>query len=118
MMPLTWASRMSMPAATPAYLVPTTPFARAYNQVLWWCAWVQYYRGPLVLGTAGVIIALLVGKHLWRRYRGQSPQTFGSSRWATRRDLKRSGLLAPEGVVVGRGRRRVLRHNGPQHVLV
>lgn len=38
--------------------------------------------------------------------------------WATRRDLRRMGLFARRGVVLGRVGRRVLRDDAPTHVLV
>lgn len=40
-----------------------------------------------------------------------------SARWATRRDLRRAGLFARSGVVLGRYKGRMVRHNGPEHVL-
>ncbi|NQY82208.1 MAG: type IV secretory system conjugative DNA transfer family protein [Alphaproteobacteria bacterium] len=42
----------------------------------------------------------------------------GSARFATMKDIKRSGLLSKTGVVVGAFNGRCLRHNGPEHVLV
>ena len=47
----------------------------------------------------------------------------GSAQWATKKDIRKSGLLRPDGVVVGGvkrwfGKTDVLRHNGPEHVMV
>src|SRR3546814_5761117 len=43
--------------------------------------------------------------------------TYGSARWAKRREIKRAGLLADNGVVLGRFEHNYLRHDGPEHVL-
>src|SRR5262249_13323921 len=41
-----------------------------------------------------------------------------SARWATMHDLKTVGLFAPQGIVLGTSHGRILRHHGPEHVLV
>ena len=52
-----------------------------------------------------------------------SADIHGSARWATKKDVKQSGLLDDKGVVVGgwnpskHGETQILRHNGPEHVL-
>ncbi|MBV8224951.1 MAG: type IV secretory system conjugative DNA transfer family protein [Verrucomicrobia bacterium] len=51
-----------------------------------------------------------------------NPFLHGSARWADKRDIRRAGLLAQEGVYVGAWRDkggviRYLRHDGPEHVL-
>lgn len=43
--------------------------------------------------------------------------TYGSARWASREELQQSGLLDPDGVILGQYGRDYLRHNGPEHVL-
>ncbi|PLW77190.1 type IV secretory system conjugative DNA transfer family protein [Cohaesibacter celericrescens] len=49
-----------------------------------------------------------------------SDDLHGSAQWATRKDVKRSGLLSDKGVVVGgwknHGNTTSLRHDGPEHV--
>lgn len=51
----------------------------------------------------------------------KSKELHGTARWASHRDVKSSGLLADAGVVVGgwpvRNQVRMLRHDGPEHVL-
>jgi type IV secretion system protein VirD4 len=44
--------------------------------------------------------------------------TYGSARFATAKEVKRAGMLRPEGVVLGTLGRDYLRHAGEQHVLV
>jgi len=43
--------------------------------------------------------------------------TFGSSKWATDKDLKTAGLFEPEGVFIGRTEDNYIRHDGPEHVM-
>jgi type IV secretion system protein VirD4 len=43
--------------------------------------------------------------------------TYGSACWAETREIKRAGLLHPDGVLLGRWRGAYLRHHGPEHVL-
>jgi type IV secretion system protein VirD4 len=44
--------------------------------------------------------------------------TYGSARWATPKEVKRAGMIQPEGIVLGICGRHYLRHTGEQHVLV
>jgi type IV secretion system protein VirD4 len=73
--------------------------------------------GALVaVGTLGAITLARLPKRLPNAW------SHGSARWATRRDLKRAGLLGNEGVYVGAwkdgGAVRYLRHNGPENILL
>src|SRR3546814_6314241 len=43
--------------------------------------------------------------------------TYGSSRWASRKEAERAGLFEPRGVFPGRLKRDYLRHDGPEHVM-
>jgi type IV secretion system protein VirD4 len=92
-----------------------------------WVRWAprlpNLYLAPLrsaVLVAVAIPMLLPVGVRLWNR----RPDGHGSARWATRRDLIRSGLLGAVrrgGVYVGawrrQGRAHYLRHDGPEHVL-
>ena len=46
------------------------------------------------------------------------PNTYGSARFATYKEVKRAGMLGPEGIVLGMLGREYLRHAGEPHVLV
>ena len=48
-------------------------------------------------------------------FRRQLAQT---TRWSTTRQLRQAGLFATDGLILGRRGRRLLRHNGPEHLLV
>lgn len=77
--------------------------------------------GALLLSVLGVVS--IAGRPGTRTIFGKHRQStlHGSARWATYRDINAAGLMGHKGVVVGGwksgGRVRVLRHNGPEHVL-
>ena len=62
-------------------------------------------------------IAVAIGMSVWRARETRTIETYGSARWATPREVRRAGLLGPDGVVLGRHGRAYLRHDGPEHVL-
>ena len=41
-----------------------------------------------------------------------------TTRWSTTRQLRKAGLFAEGGLILGRRGRRLLRHDGPEHLLV
>jgi type IV secretion system protein VirD4 len=90
----------------------------------WWWNWFEAYA-PEVFDEGGVIaasggfaaIAVAIGMSVWRAREAKNVTTYGSARWATRREVKAAGLLGPDGVLLGRLGRDYLRHDGPEHVL-
>ena len=80
---------------------------------------------PKIFDTAGLIavsggfaaIVVAIAMSVWRGRERSNATTYGSARWAKRREFKRAGLLADNGVVLGRFERNYLRHDGPEHVL-
>jgi len=89
----------------------------------WWYAYDAYaprifLEGAGIAASGGFIsIAVAVGMSVWRARETKTIETYGSARWATTREVRRAGLLGPDGVVLGRHGRAYLRHNGPEHVL-
>ncbi len=89
----------------------------------WWLAYDAY--APEVFATAGAIaaggamagVAVAVAMSLRRAREAAVATTYGSARWGDVRDARRAGLLGADGVVLGRLGRRLLRHDGPEHVL-
>ena len=54
---------------------------------------------------------------VWRAREAKAVATYGSARWASVAEIKRAGLLEPDGIVIGRHEWSYLRHDGPEHVL-
>jgi type IV secretion system protein VirD4 len=90
---------------------------------LWWYWYDAYaprvfYEGALIAGSGGfAAIGIAIGMSVWRAREARDVTTYGSARWANQDEIRRAGLLAPDGVVLGRFERRYLRHDGPEHVL-
>jgi type IV secretion system protein VirD4 len=89
----------------------------------WWYAYDAYaprifLEGGFIAASGGFIsIAVAIGLSVWRGRETQNVATYGSARWATRREVRAAGLSGPDGVVLGRFGRDYLRHDGPEHVL-
>lgn len=99
------------------------PLYRPWQLFEWWY-WYEAYA-PHVFNTAGMLAgasgfmgcaAAIIGS-LWRARQTRMVTTYGSSRWATRREVKGAGLFRPAGVFLGRLGGRYLRHDGPEHVM-
>jgi type IV secretion system protein VirD4 len=71
-----------------------------------------------VLGGLGVVAGLGISTGLVRRWRHGDPTTHGSARWATRREVRRAGLLGHHGVVIGRLGRYLLVDEENTHLLL
>jgi type IV secretion system protein VirD4 len=95
----------------------------------WWLEWsrsedaLNLFMTPILVGAAFCLLGLIcVSSALQRRHKlGRYSGIHGSARWAKLSDIKKAGLLSPEGVYVGEWRRGnkiyTLRHNGHEHVL-
>jgi type IV secretion system protein VirD4 len=66
-------------------------------------------------GFAAIVVAIAMS--VWRARELKNAQTYGSARWATRREVSAAGLLGLNGVMLGRLGPDYLRHDGPEHVL-
>ena len=89
----------------------------------WWYAYDAYapqvfVEGACIAASGGVMsIAVAFGMSVWRAREAKTAATYGSARWAMRREIDSAGLLRPDGAVLGRFERSYLRHDGPEHVL-
>ncbi|MQP68549.1 IncP-type conjugal transfer protein TraG [Niveispirillum sp. SYP-B3756] len=99
------------------------PVYRPWQLFEWWY-WYEAYA-PHVFDKAGMLAgasgfmgcaAAIIGS-LWRARQTRMVTTYGSSRWATRREVEGAGLFRPAGVFLGRLGGRYLRHDGPEHVM-
>ncbi|SFP14995.1 type IV secretion system protein VirD4 [Cohaesibacter marisflavi] len=104
----------------------------------WWLWLLDQFKHPLVKVPNEIlypvyyglgVFAVVMGISAWADRRASSSlissdrntkDLHGSAKWATAKDVKRSGLMSDQGVVVGgwpkRGSVRALRHDGPEHV--
>lgn len=89
----------------------------------WWYLYDAYapatfVEGGWIAGSGGVLaVVIAIAMSVRRAREAKRAATYGSARWASREELELSGLLDPDGVVLGQYERTYLRHNGPEHVL-
>ena len=79
--------------------------------------WTQQHP-EIVLWSTGALAAVAMGAALLRGQHGREQTTHGSARWATKKEVKKAGLYAPRGTVLGKYQGRILRHDGPEHTLL
>ncbi|MGD9799623.1 MAG: conjugal transfer protein TraG [Parvularculaceae bacterium] len=103
--------------------VGETPVYYPWRLFEWWYAFEAYapdifMQGGAIAAAGGMIGAVAaVAGSLWRARQQRNVTTYGSARWARRRDIERAGLFDPDGVFLGRWRWNYLRHDGPEHVM-
>jgi type IV secretion system protein VirD4 len=89
----------------------------------WWFAFDAYappifYKGALIAASGGFLsIIVAIAMSVWRARERRRAETYGSARWATRREIGRAGMLGEEGVILGRFGKAYLRHDGAEHIL-
>jgi type IV secretion system protein VirD4 len=99
------------------------PFYQPWSLFGWWYAYDAY--APALFNEAGSIAALsgfagcavAIFGSLRRARQNRNVTTYGSSRWATTREIGSAGLFRPSGVFLGQLGERYLRHDGPEHVM-
>ncbi|PLP60815.1 conjugal transfer protein TraG [Mesorhizobium loti] len=88
----------------------------------WWYSYDAYapaifVQGGCIAGSGGVLaIVVAIGMSVWRAREAKVAETYGSARWAVRKEVQAAGLLGADGVVLGRYDQAYLRHDGPEHV--
>jgi type IV secretion system protein VirD4 len=121
-----WAAAMlgyQAQLGAPWFVLFGLPIYRPWQLFPWWYAYDAY--APDVFDRAGMLAAgsgfmgcaaAIVGS-LWRARQNRRATTYGSSRWASRREIGAAGLFRPAGVFLGRFGDRYLRHDGPEHIM-
>ena len=100
-----------------------TPIYYPWRLFEWWYAFEPYAPeifatgGQIAIGASALGVVFSVIGSVWRGRQAKKLTTFGSSRWATDSDMKRSGLFGRQGVFIGRTKNHYLRHDGPEHVM-
>lgn len=99
------------------------PIYKPWRLFQWWYAYEAY--APGVFARAGAlaasgglfgILAAVVGS-VWRSRWEKRVTTYGSARWAERRDVRKAKLHKSAGVFLGKWQNHYVRHDGPEHVL-
>ena len=89
----------------------------------WWYSFDAY--APSVFAKGGQIAAgggfvgtlfAVIGSVI-RGRQAKRLTTFGSSEWATHKQIKKVGLFSDEGVFLGEHEGQYIRHDGPEHVM-
>lgn len=89
----------------------------------WWYFYEAYApevfdkAGMLAAGSGFMGCAAAVIGSLWRARQSRLVTTYGSSRWASIREIKKAGLFRSAGVFLGQSQEKYLRHDGPEHVM-
>ena len=107
---------------------PTTdilgwPIYPPWSFFVWWYFYDAYaprvfVEGAIIAGSGGIAaIGVAIFLSVLRAREARDVTTYGSARWAERKDVESSGLLVADGVVLGRFENHYLRHDGPEHVL-
>jgi type IV secretion system protein VirD4 len=102
-------------ASWPVYLPPALFW--------WWYGYDAYApaifeEGGMIAASGGIIsVIVAISMSVWRAREAKNAETYGSARWATPKEIKATGLLGSDGVMLGRYRQDYLRHDGPEHVL-
>ncbi len=100
-----------------------------WDILVWASRWYTEQPDPFMRsGSIGIMVAgvgltgILITKMIQANSAKANHYLHGSARWADKKDIMTSGLLADNGVYVGgwldkKGILHYLRHNGPEHVL-
>ena len=89
----------------------------------WWYHFDAYApgvfaKGAMIASAGGFGAALLaITASVLRARQSRRVTTYGSARWADKRDIETAGLFRGTGVYLGRMSARTLHHDGPEHVL-
>jgi type IV secretion system protein VirD4 len=105
------------------FMIGPWPMYQPLAFFIWWFKFDAYapaifLQGGCIAasgGLAAMVAAIILS--VWRAKEAQHVTTYGSARWADAREVRRAGLLGPDGVVLGRFGGSYLRHDGPEHVL-
>ncbi len=105
------------------FIIRDQPVYYPWRLFEWWYAFDAYapgifLKGGMIASGSGFVAALVaVIGSVWRGRQAKNLTTYGSSRWASHKDLAKAGMLSPSGVFLGRFDDHYLRHDGPEHVL-
>ena len=119
------AMRLGYQAALgePWFFITNYPIYPPPAFLWWWFAFEAYApdiflrAGMIAVSGTAVSITIAISMSVWRAREAKRAETYGSARWAEKGDLQRAGLFGQAGVILGRYKRKYLRHDGAEHVL-
>ncbi|ESX20597.1 conjugal transfer protein TraG [Mesorhizobium sp. LSJC255A00] len=118
-----WRLAFQPELGRPWFRVLGFPFYLPPSFFWWWYGFDAYapsifVEGAFIAAFGGfACVAVAIGMSVWRAREAKKVETYGSARWADKQEVKATGLLGPDGVVLGRYDSAYLRHDGPEHVL-
>ncbi|MER8788350.1 conjugal transfer protein TraG [Mesorhizobium sp. M0983] len=118
-----WRLAFQPELGRPWFRILGFPFYLPPSFFWWWYGFDAYaptifVEGAFIAASGGFAsIAVAIGMSVWRAREAKKVETHGSARWADKQEVKATGLLGSDGVVLGRFDGAYLRHDGPEHVL-
>ncbi|RUU92650.1 conjugal transfer protein TraG [Mesorhizobium sp. M7A.F.Ca.MR.176.00.0.0] len=118
-----WRLAFQPELGRPWFHVLGFPFYLPPSFFWWWYGFDAYapsifVEGAFIAASGGfACVAVAIGMSVWRAREAKKVETYGSARWADKQEVKATGLLGSDGVVLGRYDGAYLRHDGPEHVL-
>src|SRR6516164_7695179 len=90
------------------FVIGNWPVYQPLAFFIWWFKFDAYapkifMEGAGIAASGGIAamgVAIILS--VWRAKEAQLVTTYGSARWADRTEVRRAGLLGPDGVVLGR----------------
>lgn len=90
----------------------------------WWYVYGDYAPEEFKKASLAIHISVLLGLAFsfsmatFRARKKENPTSHGSSKWASKKDIEKSGLLKGEGIILGLTEEgEYLRHDGPEHAI-
>ena len=118
-----WRLAFQPQLGPPWFLIGRWPIYQPLAFFIWWFKFDAYaprifVEGGCIAASGGIAaMGVAITMSVRRAKEAQHVTTYGSARWAETREVRRAGLLGPDGVVLGRLGGSYLRHDGPEHVL-
>ncbi|CAM5393589.1 conjugal transfer protein TraG [Alcaligenes faecalis] len=121
---LGYSSRLGEPIAH----LGDMPVYYPWQLFFWWFAYEAYApevfsRGGMIAAMGGILsVGVAMGMSVHRARIARRVTTYGSARWSSIEEIRKSGMLRAAGVFLGRVKDKrqyhYLRHDGPEHIMV
>ena len=94
-----------------------------WSLFVWWYQFDAYAPhifakgGQIAAGGGFIGVLFAITGSVYRGRSAKSLSTFGSSRWASQKQIRKVGLLSDEGVFLGKAQKDYIRHDGAEHIM-